>query len=411
MSNLTKEKVDELYANLLIDPNFEKLELLRNQPNIFEVLKLQHYEIRHSNFLGWLLDPNGNHGIGDYFLRRFLIKILQDPRANHPDYIDQGVYNVIDIHQLLDQFISVHREQDYIDILIEFEKAVIVIENKIHATEGNDQLARYKKFIEENYPKKKPIFVYLTKYGVEASINDYFIEMSYQDDILNYLNDLIQYKSDSIHEQVLFYIKDYINNLNINVMQQSDANKIAEKLYLQHQALFDFIINNRPDDVDKFGKILSSFLISKGFIIGSNQKGYVRFLSPKLADLFCNIKTECKGWKNNELFLFEIFFNKRNTFYFKATTAPSSSPLKEVINHLLVELPDSNRINHNDWTTFINENIKRERIQTIIKLDEFELNNTLEQLMKPILPHIEEIENKLIENQTLITNSITLEQS
>ena len=61
MADLSKEKVNQLYSELLIDPNFEKLELLRNQPNIFEVLKLQHYEIRHSNFLGWFLDPNDNH--------------------------------------------------------------------------------------------------------------------------------------------------------------------------------------------------------------------------------------------------------------------------------------------------------------------------------------------------------------
>ena len=43
--------------------------------NIFEVLKIHRREIRHSNFLGWLFDPNGSHNLGDIFLKE-LIKTL-----------------------------------------------------------------------------------------------------------------------------------------------------------------------------------------------------------------------------------------------------------------------------------------------------------------------------------------------
>lgn len=37
--------------------------------NLFDVLKISKAEIRHSNMLGWLLNPNENHGIGDAFLK------------------------------------------------------------------------------------------------------------------------------------------------------------------------------------------------------------------------------------------------------------------------------------------------------------------------------------------------------
>ena len=39
-----------------------------NNFNIFDVLKISKTEIRHSNLLSWLIDPNENHGLGDSFL-------------------------------------------------------------------------------------------------------------------------------------------------------------------------------------------------------------------------------------------------------------------------------------------------------------------------------------------------------
>ena len=31
--------------------------------NIFDILKITQTEIRHSNIISWLLNPNGNHGL------------------------------------------------------------------------------------------------------------------------------------------------------------------------------------------------------------------------------------------------------------------------------------------------------------------------------------------------------------
>ncbi|MGV0919264.1 PD-(D/E)XK nuclease family protein [Empedobacter falsenii] len=398
MNNLTKVRIEKLYSKLLIDPDFEKLELIRNQPNIFEILGVSYFEIRHSHFLAWLFDPKGSHGIGDYFLKRFLLDILQDNRS----YL-----NVIDIHSLLNENIIIHREKHNIDILIEFENTLLVIENKINASESNNQLQKYKDSVLKNFANKKPIFVYLTKYGTEASLNQFYIEASYQKHILEYLNDLILLRSGTIQDHVLIYIKDYIDNLNNNVMQQSEANSLAEKIYRQHQELFDFIIANKPNEIDRFGELLTLFIKNKGYLIGSNEKGYVRFVTPTLNELLNNNNnnnnnTESKGWKNKELFLFEIFFNKRNTFYFKATTSPSSAPLKQVINNILKDMPDSSEDENNEWTTFINKNINRDRIQSILNLEDFEFNNTLEQLFAQISPYIQQMENKLLEKQAEI---------
>lgn len=52
--------------------------------NIFDVLKSAHNEIRHSNVLAWLLDPLASHGMGDLFLRRWLMRVLHEIEGTQP---------------------------------------------------------------------------------------------------------------------------------------------------------------------------------------------------------------------------------------------------------------------------------------------------------------------------------------
>ena len=53
------------YDKLLKDEDFDKLDLGLKIPNIFQILRISKNEIRHSNFLSWLLDPNQSHKLGD----------------------------------------------------------------------------------------------------------------------------------------------------------------------------------------------------------------------------------------------------------------------------------------------------------------------------------------------------------
>ena len=66
--------INNKYGQLLKDINFDKIDLELKNPNIFHILKISTREIRHSNFLSWLLDPSETHKMGDIFLKRFLRK-------------------------------------------------------------------------------------------------------------------------------------------------------------------------------------------------------------------------------------------------------------------------------------------------------------------------------------------------
>jgi hypothetical protein len=106
----------ELLEAFLQDDDLERLEDLAQEFNVFEVLDVVRQELRHSSFLAWLLDPNGNHGLGDYFLKRFLWRTAALAR-------DRGMTTVspieVDTLDLADA--TVRREWRNIDILISSE--------------------------------------------------------------------------------------------------------------------------------------------------------------------------------------------------------------------------------------------------------------------------------------------------
>ena len=94
--------------------------------NVFEAIGHTHAESRHSNFLAFLLDPNASHGLGDFFLRRFVQLALSSLVE-----ADRKI-NLIEFSMAELDFTTVEREYKNIDIFIKNtdKKFTIVIENK-----------------------------------------------------------------------------------------------------------------------------------------------------------------------------------------------------------------------------------------------------------------------------------------
>ena len=59
-------------SDLLADKNFISLSDEISSFNPFKILKLESHEIRHSNVLAWLFNPNESHNHGTKFLEQFL---------------------------------------------------------------------------------------------------------------------------------------------------------------------------------------------------------------------------------------------------------------------------------------------------------------------------------------------------
>ena len=81
-SNRVKMRQEELWLNIqqLVElknnMSFQQLHRQINSFKTFKVLKLENYEIRHSNMFAWLLDPYENHGLQDYVIRNVLASVL-----------------------------------------------------------------------------------------------------------------------------------------------------------------------------------------------------------------------------------------------------------------------------------------------------------------------------------------------
>lgn len=249
------------YKKLLEDPDFENLEIELQKPNIFSILGISRMEIRHSNFLAWLLDPNASHGLGN----RFLIRILWDlaTNENNSNLIEEeNKLDIIEINQLNFSNVEVNREVPIsvnkkggaIDILINFrdenDKLVICIENKIDAPDSKEQLASYSKWVKDTFEGNKIVFIYLTPMGIEPNDKDEakeWINYSYREGIIEHLKSLQDSITDSI---VKTYISDYLTILKSEIMNTNEsATDLANAIYDRHSSLIDFIVNNRESNI------------------------------------------------------------------------------------------------------------------------------------------------------------------
>jgi hypothetical protein len=84
-----------LEALIVDNPDLERLEALLEQFNIFEALGAVRVELRHSDFLAFLLNPNQSHGLGDVFVKRLLQKALASSQNASPiTPIDLDLYDL-----------------------------------------------------------------------------------------------------------------------------------------------------------------------------------------------------------------------------------------------------------------------------------------------------------------------------
>lgn len=152
--------------------------------NLFELLGVAHYEVTHSKIIACFLDPKAAHGQGDLFLKLFL-NIIDDKTELNTTKAE--VYTEYDI-----------KSNGRIDIFIkDCLGNGIIIENKIYASDQDEQLFRYNKFADSTLTNKA--IYYLTLYGNDASESSSkevtYNRISYTEHIANWLQSCIQHSA------------------------------------------------------------------------------------------------------------------------------------------------------------------------------------------------------------------------
>jgi hypothetical protein len=342
MLNVNTKKLKSLYYDLLKETDIDVLELGLKEPNIFQILKSTNNELKHSNFLSWLLNPNESHKIGDIFLKRFIREVFSSEKFEELEQTETNDINFSNV--------EVRREWKNIDVLIVLEKkenpknkVIICIENKIKSKEQEKQLTTYKNTVEKEFPKEKKAFVYLTLDGDEPEKETSYMVMSYSF-IVETLEKIILILKKSINKTVETYINDYLIILMREHMKTDELSILAQKIYNNHKILFDFIFENMPDDENKLRKQIIKEIENRNWVLGSINKYYIRFLTPSIKSKVYINKEIKNGWKNNETFLFEIdvrdISRGKNKINFKTVIAPSDSNYDvRKLENILCEIP------------------------------------------------------------------------
>jgi hypothetical protein len=304
-----------------------RLEERTSQFNIFEALGIVRQEIRHSNFLAWLMNPAQTHGLGDSFLKGFLFKT--SVKARMPG-IEKTISPVdVDVWDLTET--EIRREWKNIDILLveNAQRFVCVIENKIYSSEHSDQLRCYREVVEEAFPDYTRHYVLLNVSGEEPSDSEYYVGVTY-DEVCDVIERLLKMRASTIGDDVATALSHYVTMIRRRVMPDMEIQELCRRIYSKHRAALDLIYEHRPDRQAEIRDALLEMIRAdrQEFIIDTASKSRIRFLPVSWDRSELHVG---QGFtKSGRLLLFE-FWNNPNWLGFGLTLGPGDQDVRRQI--------------------------------------------------------------------------------
>ena len=278
------EKVKRLINDvhhILQEEKIKKEESLRRGErfNMFQICGVDHYEIMHSAIIASFLNPKGNHGQKDKYLKTF-ISIVDDETGIETSSC--SVYT---------EYVT---NEGRIDILIEDKKGkAIIIENKVYAADQGEQLKRYDEFSKSKYGDGNYAIYYLTldKHDASKDSGDgiKYIRISYKEHILKWIEDCTKESATTpLIRETLIQYRNHIKQL---TNQDMDT--------INKEALIDTMIKN-PEE------IAALFSMQEDY----KRRAFDKFVKPAFED-FCKEGNLIYGERD----LFE--YGAEKGFYFR----------------------------------------------------------------------------------------------
>ncbi len=299
-------KVEQALKDFLLDiqclDDLEQVDTF----NFFDVLKVSKMEIRHSNVISWLLDPNENHGFGKKILsalNSFIAKMFCTNDTTTSFKLLTMNYNDI----------LLYREWQNIDILVESKefKYILCIENKFGSQEHDDQLNRYYDIIEDKYGKDyTKMYLYLSPEG-NPPVNDnngVWNPIKYETIISIIENEM---RKTTLELRRKEFIQSYVDILRRETMDDTKIIEICQEIYRKHKDALDLIYEHRPDRLQNLFEILKEWCKNKHdngdiiFVEHKSSKSYCRFRTAQM-DRNINDSSAVSGWGTNNHYFYEI---------------------------------------------------------------------------------------------------------
>lgn len=281
-----KEKIGE------IGKKQEIVERKSLKHNIFKILRMEDFEIRHSNFLAWLLNKDNNEKI-KYKFAKGLLEIIKKHCKDKKEWNK----NLEALNELISKLSCeeyiVKREDKYKDIMIEFNttKVALVIENKLYSKEHSNQLQRYYDEVEgdKKYQNYCKIFVFLTLSGekpVDVIDKRIWINISYSD-ILGILKTLLQNDLKNTKDETSLLLGSYIEILKEKTEKTMDRVSEYFKLYKENKEVLSEMLEYLPN-IKQRAEIEKEYLATNKTLTlqTKNANTFLDVLIDELTDVF-----------------------------------------------------------------------------------------------------------------------------
>nr|WP_325196792.1 PD-(D/E)XK nuclease family protein [uncultured Oscillibacter sp.] len=384
--NGCEEKLRDEMRQLEADANFIELSEKCHTLNLFEILGTTTAEIRHSNFLAWLLDPKGNHGLQDRFLRAFAAKLGQE------DAVPKDLSSCV-----------VLREWQHIDLLVicETGKYLLCIENKVFSHEHGNQLQRYRVLLTKEYRGYSMSFAFLTPDGISPEKeNDQkdWQPVSYTD-VLDAIRSARE--NLALSPEVNMLLDHYTEAVMKHITGDKNIENLCKEIYTKHKDVLDIIFENC-----KTSRIVTCGIIEdwckrkceNNELIYDPQfsnNTYTRFTTQTIRKLLPPLAEPVSGWKSNDIAFYEVV--KREN-YFKITLTVCSDNMTVQQRDACAKI--SKNLNHpdkkQDWRWKRIQNWNRHMISPDLQEEEYRLE--VEKCLNADWSTIQKFEASLINN-------------
>lgn len=351
--NVTDEKA---LKDFLFDIEcLEELSPWTSKLNIFDVLRIERQEIRHSNMLRWLLDANETHGIGDKFISMFMQRLFSDNKMPQMD-----IFNC-----LLSDFysFSVQRESKHIDILIisHKEKIAVAIENKVDSHEHSNQLNRYRVQMEQAYPDYQRLYVYLTPDGDTPSDEVNWQVFSYSD-VAEILENICE--NPNVSEETELLIKNYVSFIRRDIVEDKRLIEICNKIYSKHRQALELIMKNKTIGGINLGSVIQDTLIklkNEGKIRYDEEWGY-QFGTERMYKALPSLDEPISAWNALDIYSYIFTLDEDRFFLYFEITGKN--------------IPEEQRATMNKMIDILKPNSKRDFTwKRLYRTDWFDLSN------------------------------------
>ena len=198
-----------------------------------------------SDMLAWLMDPGESHGLGDRFLKRFLL------RAGVPHDIQSSDWSATEVVREWRNVVD--EEVGFLDILVvnEAQQVLCAIENKVFSREHSEQLTRYRRALQKKdaYPTFTKHHVFLTPEGTPSSSEKEQIHwtlVSYST-VCKIIRQILDSNDIAGSDGVRSFLCQYITTLRRNIVPDTSVAQQARRIYLEHREAIELIAANKPD--------------------------------------------------------------------------------------------------------------------------------------------------------------------